>query len=667
MPGSVGAPIALACVALALALAARGQEPDATPHATVAVSAERPTGRFSGLDFANISCEAAYAATAGPQAEAAFAWVRVTRGLSYLRCVHWLGDGVPQRTPDLPSGCRVVPGTRPETYNWGQLEEVLDTLVQAGVAPVICFAGLPDSLLEGNPRRNETGAAANPPRDLPRFRDLVTQTLRRLIRTYGAEEVRSWYFEVWNQPDHAGSWLGARPLPSPGPPPEEHVRGFLRLWDEFAAGAAAADARLRIGGPAIAGDLEFLRRFLAHVSREGALRPSFISWHQYGEPEVVLARNREIRRLVREEFPALAGARLLVTESGLGPSAGARADEHGEAARWLGLVEASTGAEPGADMLFRAGDLVDDHLQGYRPLATLMGRRVVPMPAFRAFMLLSRMGAERVMAEGDRSVGVLATRTSPRAPGAVQVLLFRHERGDAAAGPVQVTLRVSGLPPALLRIPMRQYLLGPESHGVREAWVKAGSPRPAPADLADRLIGPDALPPQLEDPAWKVEQGQAVVPVTLPAAGVALVTLGAEPVVDVALSRRGERLRRAEAEMARARELQERGALEQSAHRYRAVAQRYGDTRWRDAALRALLSLYDSALRSPAEAEAVRRELLTTPLDGGDRVALLTRLRADALRRNEQTAVADLAEQLRALEERLRRLREWPLRRYRGE
>jgi xylan 1,4-beta-xylosidase len=80
--------------------------------------------------------------------------------------------------------------------------------------------------------------------------------------------VRTWYFEVWNEPNLAGFWQGA------------DQTAYFELYDSTAQTIKSIDSSLRVGGPATAG-AAWVPEFLAHVKRSGA-PVDFVTTHTYG-------------------------------------------------------------------------------------------------------------------------------------------------------------------------------------------------------------------------------------------------------------------------------------------------------------------------------------------------------------------------------------------------
>ncbi|HEU4754506.1 MAG TPA: hypothetical protein VFU47_15465, partial [Armatimonadota bacterium] len=375
----------------------------------------------------------------------------------------------------------------------------------------------------------------------------------------------------------------------------------------------------------------------------------------------------DLRRMAETDFPEFKDAPCLLTESGSSVAESPRANTACEAARMAALLDANARSGRGMDLLFRSGDLADDHFNGYRPLISRVGDNTVPLPAFRFNMLAAKLGAERLKTETPAGVGAFATRPSARAGrNATQVLLYRYDPAlaDGRGEELAVRLRVAGLPNTLLRLPMRLYRIDPEHGAPYEAWVAAGKPKPAPKELGQKLLGASPFAPADESPGVPINSGEAVIDLKLPPNSVALVTLGAETASEPALCDRGKRLRKAEAEFGAALQAP---TTEKAIDGLRRIAERYADSYWREQALMALAGIYQLSVRSPEQAEAVRKELLTLPLDDVARLRLLQRLRVDAARKAEPGGVEGISRQIAELESRLAEQRQSTLRRYTGE
>ncbi len=114
----------------------------------------------------------------------------------------------------------------------------------------------------------EAGQWAYPPRDLGRWGDLVAALVTHCVERYGEAEVRTWLWELWNEPDIT-CWRGS-------------VEEFCALYDTTAAAVRGALPDAVVGGPAVTGGgVDFLRAFLTHTARAGTPL-DFVSFHTKG-------------------------------------------------------------------------------------------------------------------------------------------------------------------------------------------------------------------------------------------------------------------------------------------------------------------------------------------------------------------------------------------------
>jgi xylan 1,4-beta-xylosidase len=99
---------------------------------------------------------------------------------------------------------------------------------------------------------------------------------RHLEERYGKDEVESWYFEVWNEPN-IDFWNGV---------PKKET--YFALYDTTAKAVKSVDAKLRVGGPATA-QAAWVDDFIAHCV-SGHIPFDFVSTHVYGNENPDLLR-----------------------------------------------------------------------------------------------------------------------------------------------------------------------------------------------------------------------------------------------------------------------------------------------------------------------------------------------------------------------------------------
>jgi xylan 1,4-beta-xylosidase len=153
------------------------------------------------------------------------------------------------------------------TYNWGKIDELYDDLLTRHIKPFVELGFTPEALATSqNSIFYWHGNTSHP--KLDGWRDLVDAFIRHIEERYGREEVRTWYFEVWNEPNLSGFWEGA------------DQKAYFELYDLTAKTIKSIDPVLRVGGPSTAG-AAWVPEFLTHAKQSGA-GVDFVTTHTYG-------------------------------------------------------------------------------------------------------------------------------------------------------------------------------------------------------------------------------------------------------------------------------------------------------------------------------------------------------------------------------------------------
>ena len=151
-------------------------------------------------------------------------------------------------------------------YDWKVIDRIFETYLHAGAKPFVEIGFMPQALsskpepyrptwIPGAPNKDYAIGWSYPPRDYRKWEELVYQWVQHCVEKYGRQEVESWYWEVWNEPD-IFYWHGT---------PED----YEKLYDYTANAVKRALRSARIGGPATTGPASpqaaaFLRHFLEH-------------------------------------------------------------------------------------------------------------------------------------------------------------------------------------------------------------------------------------------------------------------------------------------------------------------------------------------------------------------------------------------------------------------
>ena len=181
-------------------------------------------------------------------------------------------------------------------YNWTMLDRIFDTYIERGMKPLAEMGFMPEALSKNpQPYRHfwKPGDSYDdiytgwrfPPKDYNKWGELIYQWVRHSVERYGKEEVESWYWELWNEPD-AKYWGGT-------------VEEYCMLYDFAANAVKRALPGARVGGPHITGPANanaarFLTEFLKHC--ESGINSAtgntgapldFIAFHAKGAPRFI--------------------------------------------------------------------------------------------------------------------------------------------------------------------------------------------------------------------------------------------------------------------------------------------------------------------------------------------------------------------------------------------
>jgi xylan 1,4-beta-xylosidase len=373
-------------------------------------------------------------------------------------------------------------------FDWRGIDRVYDLVLEDGLKPFVELSFMPAALAAA-PRRKifHYGAIASPPRDYAQWGALVRGFAQHLIDRYGADEVRSWYFEVWNEPDlHMRSmnfWRGS-------------LEDYHHLYDVTVAALKSVDARLRVGGPAAALP-QTIEPFLRHVKSKtpaGSDRTplDFLSFHLYASPFI------DWRPLLAKY--GLAHAPVFYSEWGISGRAGDSVNDLPYGAALLASIVIDS--DDAADMAacWEGSDYDEERpptkfLHGGFGLLGLEGIR---KPRYWAYFLLHRLGTERLTVRGNGDgFGGLVKCWATRSDRGFQVLLSNvtPNQGARSGDPTldrKVKLAVEGLVPGS-QFRVRHARVDRSHSNVHGAWENLGKPAWPNAGQLETLRRQDEL------------------------------------------------------------------------------------------------------------------------------------------------------------------------------
>lgn len=193
------------------------------------------------------------------------AMAKADLGFGHVRACGMLDDKMKAWTQD-PRDFRIPEKERPRHLNFQLIDMVLDRLLGMGIKPLYTTTFTPAAMASGSleiwQHSNTT-----PPKDLKQWSRFLQEGIKHEMRLRGDEEVASWYFECWNEPNLQGCFFSGSQAE------------WFDLWAATHEGIKAANPGLRIGGPSTARG-EWIEEFLAWTKARGC-EPDYLISHFY--------------------------------------------------------------------------------------------------------------------------------------------------------------------------------------------------------------------------------------------------------------------------------------------------------------------------------------------------------------------------------------------------
>jgi len=159
------------------------------------------------------------------------AYVKKECGFKYIRMHGLLTDDMGVYREDSKGN--------PE-YNYMYVDVLFDYLLSINVKPFVELGFMPTALASGSKTLFWWRGNVTPPKDYGKWEALVRNMAQHWTDRYGADEVNTWYFEVWNEPNLGDFWAGTQ-------------QDYFKLYQYAAKGIKSVNTHYKVGGPASAG------------------------------------------------------------------------------------------------------------------------------------------------------------------------------------------------------------------------------------------------------------------------------------------------------------------------------------------------------------------------------------------------------------------------------
>jgi xylan 1,4-beta-xylosidase len=401
-------------------------------------------------------------------------------------------------------------------YSFFNADQVWDYLVSIGMRPFVELSFMPRALASGEETVFSYRANVTPPRDLRQWGTLMRRLADHWVKRYGPDEVRQWYFEVWNEPNLKSFWAGSQ-------------KDYFELYRHTAEAIKGVDAGLRVGGPSTAANA-WVPEFLDFCDYN-RLPVDFVSTHHYPndplwseaqdtESELAGSRRGILREWAEQVKRQARGRPVLYTEWNASSNPRYPRQDDSYAAAFVVKTVLEMNGLVDAYSFWTFSDIFEESyfpsvpFHGGFGLLDLYG---VPKPNYRAFELLHRLGTDMLPVTGSHpTVDAWAVRRD----GSVTILLTNHvlPRHPVQKERVQIELADAAPPRAawLERI-------DEEHANAKRAWVEMGQPEYPGAKEVEQLHEGSRV---VREPcALQYEGGVVHLDVEIPPHAVAAITV----------------------------------------------------------------------------------------------------------------------------------------------
>ena len=385
-------------------------------------------------------------------------------------------------------------------YNWQYIDELFDFMLSTGVKPFVEIGFMPSALASGPNTIFWWKGNVTPPKDYAKWENLIKALVMHWKERYGENEVATWYFEVWNEPNLDGFWIGDKK----GKTDEEFSKyakqEYFKLYASTAKAIKAVSSRFRVGGPATAGcawvpeTIDFCLKNNVPID--------FISTHHYcvtsgfldetgtsgtifsQDPNAMSGRVHDVRRQIAESNDPNLELHFTEWSASYTPSDPIH-DSYHSAAFILNSLRRSGSAPQSmsywvfTDIFEEAGPRTTPFHGGFG----LINYQGINKPAFYAYQFLNRLGAIELKSNDE------ASWISKDDKGGVQALFWDftithpgekvlnqdfYKRDLPPKKAMQTTLRISGLKSG--RYAATLYKVGYRVNDAYATYCDLGSP-----------------------------------------------------------------------------------------------------------------------------------------------------------------------------------------------
>lgn len=354
-------------------------------------------------------------------------------------------------------------------YSFFNIDRIYDFLLSIGMRPFIELSFMPLALASGHKTVFHYADNVTPPQDYEQWGELIHKLVTHLVDRYGLEEVRHWFFEVWNEPNLKAFWTGTQ-------------ADYFKLYRHTVEAIKSIDPSLQVGGPSSAKN-EWIEPFLAFCA-DNDLPVDFVTTHHYptdafGEPgddtitQLAKSERSVLRRQAQDAKRETQGKPLYYTEwnSSSNPRDPLHDQSYSAAFAAKTIMEAQ-GIVNGYSF-WTFSDIFEENYFPSIPFHGgfgLLNLYSIPKPVYRTYELLHQLGGRQLVVDGQHNtVDAWVIKGEEK----FDVMINNHAlpRHDMTTEQVDICLEQAPTPQSV-----RVAHIDEDHANPRRAWIDMGEP-----------------------------------------------------------------------------------------------------------------------------------------------------------------------------------------------
>lgn len=418
-------------------------------------------------------------------------------------------------------------GNQGIVHNFMNTDSIFDFLLDIGMKPFVEIGFMPTCLASGTTTCFHYKGNITPPRDYKLWNEFIHAFIVHNIDRYGLDEVKQWFFEVWNEPNLAFFWDGTK-------------EQYFELYKNTAQTIKSVDEGLRVGGPATS--INAWIPDMIEFCKNNQVPLDFVSTHHYPTDDP-LWKNSD---MTMEEFFTKLGSEFGKYERGIlkkmtskakaeagefplyytewNTSANSTDTLHDEpyAAAMVAKILADNDGLVEGYSFWTFTDIFEEGAQSAKPFHGGFGLQNfygVAKPVYRTFEIFHELGDERLSVACDTpesTVEVLATRTK----NGIKLAAYNHQVPTEPVKNEEITICIDGLE-GVSNVWVRR--VDDDHANAKKAWIAMGEPEYLKAADVEKLHEASEL--TLESMETVMENGQCCLSFTVPVNGVCAVEI----------------------------------------------------------------------------------------------------------------------------------------------